>query len=85
MLNSVRPFIDFYRVASFTASDPPKPDFQKSLRRIARSLSLTHGWQAASRYRRLELMSDEELTRLGLDRASIAWHAFFGDRPSGRV
>ena len=81
MLNAVRPFIDFYRVASFAASDPSRPDFRRSLRRMARSLS--HGWHAASRYRRLELMSDEELARLGLDRASIARHAFFGDRPSG--
>ncbi|MGI9420201.1 MAG: hypothetical protein ACR2RA_20445 [Geminicoccaceae bacterium] len=78
MQNAVRPFIDFYRTASFSPTHPPKP----VLRRVWRSLA--HGWHAAGRYQRLSLMSNEELARLGLDRASIGRYAFFGDLPYGR-
>lgn len=78
MLNAVRPFIDFYRVASFSTSSPPNHNFRRFLQTLA------HGWRAASRYRRLERMSDGELAERGLDRASIGRHAFFGEPPFGR-
>ena len=78
MLNAVRPFIDFYRVASFSTSSPPQRGFHRLWQGIAR------GWLAARRYRRLQLMSDRELTALGLDRSSIGRHAFFGEPPFGR-
>ncbi|MEM7045118.1 MAG: hypothetical protein AAF543_20100 [Pseudomonadota bacterium] len=78
MQNAVRPFIDFYRVVSFSPTHPKKPAFRHLWRSLAR------GWQAARHYRRLELMSDEELARLGLDRETIGRHAFFGDPPHGR-
>ena len=78
MLNAVRPFVDFYRVASFSTTHPPKPH----VRRFWESIS--HGWRAAARYRRLSLMSNDELARLGLDRASIGRRAFFGEPPFGR-
>ncbi len=78
MLNAVRPFIDFYRVAPITASNPPSPGF----RQICQALA--HGWRSAARYRRLELKSDGELARMGLDRASIGHHAFFGEPPFDR-
>lgn len=72
MLHAVKPFIDFYRVASFS---PPDHD-EGSGHRIWRGVSL--GWNAARRYRRLASMSDDQLRRLGLDRASIGRYAFFG-------
>ncbi|MEM8948057.1 MAG: hypothetical protein AAGA21_20670 [Pseudomonadota bacterium] len=78
MLNAVRPFIDFYRVASFSTSSPPSSGFQGLWRGVER------GWLAARRYRRLQLMSDRELAVLGLDRGSIGRHAFFGEPPFDR-
>lgn len=78
MLHAVRPFIEFYRLASFSPTTPPRRDLQRAWRGIAL------GWQAAARYRRLSLMNNDELQRLGLDRASIGRHAFFGDPPFGR-
>lgn len=78
MLHAVKPFIDFYRIAS----SAPAADPDRDVRRFWRGLTL--GWNAARRYRRLQLMSDRELERLGLDRASIGRHAFFGDEPFGQ-
>lgn len=78
MLNAVKPFVDFYRIASFTPSALPRRNFRRFWR------GLIHGWKAARRYKRLDVMNDKELARLGLDRASIGRHAFFGDAPSGR-
>lgn len=78
MLNAVKPFVDFYRVVSFSDSTPPKRTISRFLQ------TLTHGWRAAARYRRLEVMSDRELARLGLDRSSIGRHAFFSDLPFDR-
>lgn len=78
MLNAVKPFVEVYRVTSFI-----------SLRRAMGCLrqawqGITLGWSAASRYRRLSLMSNEELANRGLDRASISRHAFFGEGPIDR-
>jgi hypothetical protein len=78
MLSAIRPYIDFYRTVSFTAPSHSPNGF----RQIWRGLAL--GWHAASRYRRLSQMSNEELDRRGLDRASIGRHAYFGDPPYGR-
>lgn len=72
MLHAVKPFIDFYRVASF--SSPVHGD--GSGHRIWRGVSL--GWNAARRYRRLASLNDDQLRRIGLDRASIGRYAFFG-------
>jgi hypothetical protein len=78
MLQVVRPFIEFYRIASFASSAPHDRD----LGRFWRGLGL--GWKAYKRCRRLSVLSDEELARLGLDRASIGHRSFFGDPPFGR-
>ena len=78
MLHAVRPFTRYYRMAPFSTSSPPSHGF----RRICQALA--HGWRTAARYRRLELMSDRELARLGLDRTSIGRHAFFGEQPFAR-
>ncbi len=77
MLQAVRPFIEFYRTASFGT---PAPSHQ-NLSRLWHGLSL--GWEAAKRYRRLSMMNDDQLARLGLDRATIGRCAFFGDPPFG--
>ncbi|MDH3658644.1 MAG: hypothetical protein OEU92_01235 [Alphaproteobacteria bacterium] len=79
MLNAVKPFIDFYRVASFAPAEPSPRGFWRAWQGIAL------GWQAAARYRRLAVMSDEELAQIGLDRASIGRHAYFGEPPFGRA
>ncbi|MGI9486592.1 MAG: hypothetical protein ACR2RF_12075 [Geminicoccaceae bacterium] len=78
MSRAAKPFINFHRVAPFSASNPPTP----VLRRFCQALA--HGWRTAARYRRLELMNDKELARLGIDRASIGRYAFFSEQPIGR-
>lgn len=75
MLNAVKPFIDFYRLASFAPIEPRENGPQRVWR------AMRHGWQSAARYRRLASNSDDQLKRLGLDRGSIGRHAFFDDTP----
>ena len=78
MASAARSFINIHREASFSASNPPTPVLRQFWQALA------HGWRTAARYRRLELMNDKELARLGLDRTSIGRHAFFSEQPSGR-
>lgn len=78
MLNAAKPFIDFRRIVSFASLCQA----HACLRRLWQGIRL--GWQAASRYKKLSIMSDEELAGQGLSRASIGRHAFFCNRPVGR-
>lgn len=78
MLNAVKPFMEFYRIASFAS--PLRAHGYP--RRFWQGVIL--GWHAAYRYKRLSIMSNEELANRGLDRASISRHAFFGDGSFGR-
>ncbi|MEL6961924.1 MAG: hypothetical protein AAFO01_04160 [Pseudomonadota bacterium] len=78
MLQSIRPFIEFYRLASFAS--PPWRGVDVG--RLRHGIML--GWEAAKRYRRLSIMNNDELAHLGLDRESIGRYAFFGDQPWGR-
>ena len=78
MLNAIRSFVDFRRIVSLASTSLPLGYH----RRLWQGMS--HGWQSASRYYRLSIMSNEELAGRGLDRASIGRHAFFADGPCGR-
>lgn len=78
MFQSVRPFVEFYRLAAFASPPLRVIDFA----RFCYGVNL--GWEATKRYRRLSILNDDELARLGLDRTSIGRHAFFGGPPLGR-
>lgn len=77
MLHAVRPFVEFYRLVSFTTPAPR----HHNLGRFWQGIRL--GWNAAKRYRRLSSMNDDQLARHGLDRTTISRRAFFGDPPFG--
>ena len=78
MLKAVKPIIECRLVASFASFCRA----HAHLRRFWQGMLL--GWRAACRYKKLSIMSHEELASQGLCRASIGWHAFFCNRPVGR-
>ena len=73
MLHAVRPFIEFYSIASFATPAPHR----RHVGRFWQGLRL--GWMAARRYRQLSSLNDDQLAHRGLDRTTIGRRAFFDD------